>query len=336
MKKLILLFFIFVIISCNSELDSIIFNQFQKFITKYNKKYSSINEFLSRYQVFRNNLMTLFNSPKTSFKTGITQFSDLTKQEFSKKYLNLNYDAIAFSNFSPYIIKNIKEIPDEFDWRDYGVVEKCKDQGPCGANWALSTMGNLEGLYAAHYGTFKLFSSQMLIDCDTSDSGCNGGLMEYAYTYLKKLGGIMLDVDYPYKGVKQTCKFDSSKKISMRVTGYKKLGTSWSTWSPVDEDEIKEFLYENGPLAIALNGNCLQTYISGIIDLSESQCPASEINVAALLVGYGVSPNGVKFWIVQNFWGCSWGEKGFFRIRRGNGTCGVNSYIISGLVAFDD
>ena len=130
-------------------------------------------------------------------------------------------------------------------------------------------------------------------------------------------------------------KYDSSRRANMRVTGYKKLGSSWSTWSPVDEDEIKEFLYETGPLGIALNGNCLQTYSSGIIDLSESQCPPSGINVAALLVGYGVS-NGIPYWLVQNFWGCSWGEKGYFRIRRGNGTCGINCYIITGLVAFDD
>ena len=335
MNKFILIFITLAFISCDSELDTIIFKHFQKFITKYNKKYSSINEFIARYQVFRSNLMELFNSPNTSFKTGITQFSDLTKQEFSKNYLNLNYDAIAVSNFSPYTVKNIKGAPDEFDWRDYGVVERCRDQGACGANWALATMGNLEALYAAHYGIHKTFSTQMLIDCDTNDSGCNGGLMEYAYTYLKKLGGIMYDADYPYKGTKQTCKYDSSKRSNMIVTGYKKLGSSWSTWSPVDEDEIKEFLYETGPLGIALNGNCLQTYTSGIIDLSESQCPPSGINVAALLVGYGVS-NGIPYWLVQNFWGCSWGEKGYFRIRRGNGTCGINCYIITGLVAFDD
>ena len=33
----------------------------------------------------------------------------------------------------------------------------------------------------------------------------------------------------------------------MSVTGYKKLGSSWETWSAVDEDEVKDFLYETGP-----------------------------------------------------------------------------------------
>ena len=258
----------------------------------------------------------------------------MTKQEFSKLYLNLNYDAIAATNFDPYIIKTTNEAPESFDWRDYGVVGTPQDQGLCSSNWAFATIGNLQSLYAIHYGTFKYFSSQMLVDCDTLDSGCNDGLMEYTYTWLKKNGGIMYDADYPYKGVKSTCKSDSRKYANMKITGYKKLGSSWSTWSPVDEDDIKEFLYNNGPLAIALNGDSLQTYSSGIIDKPNPEC--SGINLAALLVGYGVDANrGIKYWIIQNSWGISWGESGYFRIRRGNGSCGFNCYIINGLVSFD-
>ena len=336
MKKLLILFTTYILISCNTELESLIFKQFQKFINKHKKKYSSINEYLSRYLVFKTNLMSIVNSKKSSYKSGITQFCDLTKQEFSKLYLNLNYDAMDTTNFDPYIVKTINEAPESFDWRDYGVVGTSQNQGSCGSNWAFATLGNLQSLYAIHYGTYKYFSSQMLVDCDTSDSGCNGGLMEYAYTWLKKNGGIMYDADYPYKGVKSTCKSDSSKYANMKITGYKKLGSSWSTWSAVDEDEIKEFLYENGPLAIALNGDPLQAYTSGILDKSSTECPTSGINHAALLVGYGVdAKTGLDYWIIQNSWGTFWGESGFFRIRRGNGTCGVNCYIITGLVSFD-
>ena len=44
----------------------------------------------------------------------------------------------------------------------------------------------------------------MLVDCDNLDSGCNGGLEEEAYTWIKKNGGIMFDSDYPYTGRKGT------------------------------------------------------------------------------------------------------------------------------------
>lgn len=115
MKKLLILFTTYILISCNTELESLIFKQFQKFINKHKKKYSSINEYLSRYLVFKTNLMSIVNSKKSSYKSGITQFCDLTKQEFSKLYLNLNYDAMDTTNFDPYIVKTINEAPESFD-----------------------------------------------------------------------------------------------------------------------------------------------------------------------------------------------------------------------------
>ena len=331
MNKLLIIL-LFSLTACNAELDAIIFQQFQKFITKFNKKYSSMNEYLARYEVFKKNVMEIFSNEKTTYKAGITKFSDLTKQEFKKNYLNLKYDAMAMLNLDPIFLKNTNYAPASFDWRDYGRVCRVKDQGSCGSCWAFATLGNLEGIYAGYFGECKTFSEQQLIDCDTSDSGCNGGLMEYAFNYLKKNNCINLEEDYPYKGVKSTCKTNYDKCIDMIVTGYKKLGSSYSTWSAVDEDEVKEFLYETGPLAIALNADPLQTYISGILDKTSAQCPISGINHAVLLVGYGTGE--LPYWIVKNSWGQNWGENGYFRIRRGNGTCGVNCYITTATVSF--
>ena len=235
------------------------------------------------------------------------------------------------ANFEPFIVKNTNAAPSSYDWRNYNRVTAVKDQGSCGSCWAFSAIGNIEGLYASVKGVLKNFSEQQLVDCDTSDSGCNGGLMEYAFNFLKNYGCLNFAEDYPYKGAKGTCRTDTSKCADIKVTGYKKLGSSSSTWSPVDEDEIKEFLYENGPLAIALNADPLQTYSSGILDLTSTKCPISGINHAVLLVGYGTS-SGMDYWIIKNSWGRSWGESGYFRIRRGNGTCGVNCYITTAIV----
>ena len=295
-----------------------------------------MNEYLARYQVFKRNIMESFSNENESYKVGITKFSDLTKQEFAKIYLNLNYDANAMVNFDPTIVQISNAAPSSYDWRDHNAVSPVKDQGSCGSCWAFAAIGNLEGLYAIEKGVIKTFSEQMLVDCDTSDSGCNGGLMEYTFTWLKKNGGIMFDSDYPYKGLKQTCKSDKSKFADMTIIGYKKLGSSSSTWSCVDEDEVKEFLYETGPLAIALNADPLQTYSSGILDVSSTKCPSSGINHAVLLVGYGTDSSSQKdYWIIKNSWGRSWGESGYFRIRRGNGTCGVNCYVTTAIVSFD-
>ena len=311
------------------------FHQFQKFTKKYNKKYESVNEYLARFEVFKRNMIESFTNENKSYQTGITKFSDLTKQEFTKIYLNLNYDAMAMANFDPYFVEIKNGAPSSHDWRTRNIVPPVEDQGSCGSCWAFAALGNLECLYAMNKGTIKTFSKQMLVDCDTSDSGCNGGLMEYTYTWIKKNGGIMFDTDYPYKGIKSTCKSDKSKYADMTVTGYIKLGSAYSTYSCVDEDEMKELLYEKGPLAAALNANPLQTYSSGILDVTAARCPVDGINHAVLIVGYGTDPSsGLDYWTVKNSWGKSWGESGYFRIRRGKGTCGINCYVITGTVSF--
>ena len=318
------------LVSCNVEMDTMLHNQFQKFIKKYNKKYSSVNEYLARFEVFKMNVMNLYKESQ-KYKTGITKFSDLTQQEFAKIYLNLNYDAMAVANFNPAHPSFSNAAPDSFDWRDKGLVTPVRDQGMCGSCWAFSTVANLEGLYYKLKGVAVDLSEQILVDCDTYDSACNGGLMEYAFQWIKE-NGMETEEDYPYTGYKGSCKADPSKYIDMKVTGWKKLGSSTSTWSPVDEEEIKEFLYETGPLAIALNANPLQTYSGGILDKTSSQCPVSGINHAVTLVGYGAE-SGVDYWIVKNSWGANWGENGYFRIRRGTGCCVVNCYITTALVS---
>ena len=71
-KSFIVLLFSLVV--CNTDLDTVVFQQFQKFITKFNKKYSSINEYLARYEAFRQNIMGIFAN-ENSYQEGITKFS---------------------------------------------------------------------------------------------------------------------------------------------------------------------------------------------------------------------------------------------------------------------
>jgi C1A family cysteine protease len=105
---------------------------------------------------------------------------------------------------------------------------------------------------------------------------------------------------------------------------------SWTALS-TDEDEIASALYTQGPLSVLLDASQLQYYQSGIwnghIDAMPVGCHNTTLNHAVLLVGYGVSEEGVKYWIVKNSWGVNYGEDGYFRIERGVGMCGINTAV---------
>ena len=304
----------------NSERKT--FQEFQKFLIKYNKKYNTIAEYFLRYNVFKKNLKR-FSQNKVSYKMGINQFTDLTPTEFRKGYLNLDMKLVNKINYKKVSVNSKNDAPESWNWVDEGVFGPVKDQGYCGSCWAFSAIGNIEALNAMKTEEYVALSEQQLVDCDTEyDQGCNGGLMEYAFAYLVEKG-CMTEKDYPYVGYDDTCHYDESK-VFLRID-------SWLMLDTQDENEIKEFLYTNGPLAIAINADPFQYYTGGIIDEDEWSCDPEGLNHGVVLVGYG-NESGVDYWIIRNSWGDYWGEDGYVRVARGKGTCGVNTYVTTAVL----
>ena len=147
--------------------------------------------------------------------------------------------------------------------------------------------------------------------------------MDQAFEYIQK-SGLMNSSDYSYTGRGQNCKFDESK-VAAKVSGYKFANGKDNA---VDENDLKQMLYENGPFAIAMNATPLQFYFGGIFNPWSFLCNPKGLNHGVLLVGYGVEGDK-PYWIIKNSWGASWGEKGYFRIIAGKGACGVNTFVVS-------
>lgn len=76
-------------------------------------------------------------------------------------------------------------------------------------------------------------------------------------------------------------------------------------------------------MAVGIDARLVFSYHGGIID-HEVKCgnDSDALNHGVAIVGYG-SENGNDYWIVKNSWGPTWGEDGFFRIKRGVNQCGI-------------
>jgi C1A family cysteine protease len=283
----------------SSEVPSAVVDLWAHWKVKNNKKYGSEDQ--ARLNVFYQNYQKVMNhqkNPNKTYNMGFTKFMDLTPAEFKAKYLATNV---------PQKSGNVKalptvNLPTSVDWRTKGAVTPVKDQGQCGSCWAFSTTGALEGLSYISGQGLQSFSEQQLVDCSTSqgNQGCNGGLMDYGFTYVKS-NGITTEDAYPYTAQDGTCSTDSG---AFKIGGYTDVAAG-------DVNQLAAAVAQQ-PTSIAVDANNWQLYSGGVF----SDCSDS-LDHGVLLVGYTSDA-----WIVKNSWAESWGEDGYIRLARGN-TCGL-------------
>ncbi|XP_010548429.1 PREDICTED: germination-specific cysteine protease 1 [Tarenaya hassleriana] len=295
---------------------------------KHGKTYNGIDEQERRFNIFKDNLGFIDEhnhnkNTNATYKLGLTKFADLTNEEYRSLYLGMKSEsarrvAKAKNVSRRYAAVNGEMLPETVDWRQRGAVSPVKDQGTCGSCWAFSTIAAVEGINQIVTGELITLSEQELVDCDKSyNQGCNGGLMDYAFRFIVKNGGLDTEQDYPYRGANGIC--DRSRKNAkiVSIDGYEDV-------PPYDEMALKKAVaHQPVSVAIEAGGRFFQHYLSGVFT---GEC-GTKVDHGVVAVGYGTE-DGQDYWLVRNSWGPQWGENGYIKMERNlarskSGKCGI-------------
>ncbi|XP_019479627.1 PREDICTED: cathepsin L1 [Hipposideros armiger] len=311
------------IASTAPKLDGSLDAQWNQWTATHRKLYG-LNEEEWRRAVWEKNMKMIdlhnqeYNQGKQSFTMAMNAFGDMTSEEFRQVMNGLqNQEHKKGKVFGEPLFA---EIPPSVDWREKGYVTPVKNQGHCGSCWAFSATGALEGQMFRKTGKLISLSEQNLVDCSQSQGnrGCNGGLMDNAFQYVKYNGGLDSEESYPYHAEDESCKYKPEESVA-NDTGFVDIHQQ--------ERSLMKAVATVGPISVSIDAShySFQFYKEGIY--YDPECSSQELDHGVLVVGYGfegAESDNNKYWIVKNSWGTAWGEKGYIKMAKDrNNHCGI-------------
>jgi cathepsin B len=269
----------------------------------------------------------------------------------------VKYDGVL-PQYKVFPTDNLSPVPDEYDNRlahPYcPSINRIRDQCGCGSCFAFGSIEAFEDRICIHSKKNVTLSAEDIISCHTDENmSCQGGnpiaVWSNIFAGSKEGDGAIQDSCYPYsiptcpcnhhslnsslpscpkEGTISTPQCDFSKKFSCEDKGIFKSQDP-TLISAVD---MEREVFENGPITVAYTVfTDFLTYKSGVYQKSENATHLGGHSVK--IVGYGIS-DGIKYWTVANSWNSEWGDKGFFKIRRGVNECNIESdAVVAGLPA---
>ena len=305
--------------------------KFAAFKELHNKKYETDEEHDKRFSIFVDTLSLIEERNAAQLRLGgspvhgVTRFADMTQEEFQTQFLDMNmpkkfraHRGNATSIVTPPATSGVTAK----DWTSTQTTA-IKDQGHCGSCWAHAAAEQIEsdGMRLLGNPSSLTLSVQQMVSCDHGNGqhGCNGGLQETAFDYVRDNGGIVTEQDYPYTSYEGRTGFCDKSKTNyvMGVKGY-----DFMFDSTVEETEKSFTNYmlsdTGGTISIGVDATTWSTYTGGVmIDCGKG----TDINHSVQAVGVDTGSGG--YWKIRNSWSPSWGEEGFIRVQYGTNTCGL-------------
>uniref|UniRef100_A0A224Y2Q1 Cathepsin B n=1 Tax=Rhipicephalus zambeziensis TaxID=60191 RepID=A0A224Y2Q1_9ACAR len=252
-----------------------------------------------------------------------------------------------------------KNLPESFDarqrWPKCNSIHVIRDQSSCGACWAFGAAEAISDRICIHTkGSVQVnISAQDLLTCCSYCSiGCKGGVPMTAWYFYKDkgivTGGLYGTQDgcqpYSFPPTKQgttgllpsriedfprtpSCKHRCRKGYGKKYIEDKHYGERIYTLYG-NETLIRTEIFKNGPVEADYTVyDDFLSYKSGVYQAHSTKALGGH---AIRILGWGTE-NGVPYWLAANSWSERWGDKGYFKIRRGNNECGIENDINAGI-----
>ena len=235
------------------------------------------------------------------------------------------------------------ELPESFDLREAypqcETLREIRDQSKCGSCWAFGGAETMSDRLCIH--------SNLTSCCTSCGNGCFGGYPSATFSYWKShgipSGGLYGDKttcqpyffapcdDHMHKcedyqdtpACQKTCQDGYPKTLDED----KSYGVS--SYTVRGETNIMKEIYENGSVEGTFTVyEDFGDYKSGVYKHETGTYLGGH---AIKIIGWGVTEEGVKYWLIANSWGENWGENGYFRILRGTNECGIDGSASTGM-----
>ncbi|CAJ1419095.1 unnamed protein product [Effrenium voratum] len=316
---------------------------FQRFVQKFHRSYEAgSSEFLRRRRLFAETLRAVErqNAKPSPWRAAVSFLADRTAEEVAQLhgYRRLGLGALAPMAPSPsgsFLERSRhRELPAEVSWGHLWAAQPGKVRNQrCSNCWAAATSTLMELHIELHFGANRTVSVESVTQC-TEDpfncggtGGCGGSTPELALQNIL-VNGIGEKEDVAECGAGKAIVDPHEPSPHEWMPGMRAAAADsparsfgmvgWERLRANRGEVLMRALAEKGPVAVAISTDWT-IYGSGIFDGCSSR--NAVIGHSVVLIGYGEDPTirgdrAMKYWLLQNSWGSSWGENGRFRLKR--------------------